>query len=109
MNVEEEIVEFQKLDKQLQAVMTQRLQLEAQLTDVTNALRELEKVGDEEVYKLVGGILIKTNKAEAKKELESRRALLERGISKFKEEEESLKEKLTRLGKKLEQRLGKGG
>lgn len=107
MSVEEEVVEFQKLDKQFQAIMAQRMQLEAQKNDMHNALKELEKTTAKEVYKLVGGIMVKSTPEDAKKDLEHKIQLVEKGLVKFLEEENNLRDKLTRLSKKLEQFLGR--
>ena len=109
MSVEEEIVEFQKMEKQLQEVSLRRVQIESQLSEINNALKELENTNEEKVYKLVGGILVKSSKEDAMQELKSRRDTLERGLHKYSEEEKVLRDKLTRLGKKLSQFLQQGG
>lgn len=108
MSMEEEIVQFQKMEKQLQAIMGQRMQIDAQLVEISNAVKELEASKSSDVYKLVGGIMIKTTVSDAKADLENRKAVLSRGLQKFTEEENSLKDKLSRLSKKLEQFMGKG-
>lgn len=108
MGIEEEIVEFQKMEKQLQEVSLRRVQIEGQLNDIKNALTELEKVSEGEIYKLVGGILIKTNKEDAMNDLKTRRDLLEKALHRYSEDEKSLRDKLTRLGKKLSQVLNQG-
>ena len=109
MSVEEEIVEFQKMEKQLQEVSIRKMQLETQLAEIKNAVEELEKTEQEEIYKLVGGILVKTTKNDAIDDLKKRRELLERALHKFGEEEKVLRDKLTRLGKKLSQFLQQQG
>ncbi len=109
MSVEEEIVEFQKMEKQLQEVSMRRLQIETQLKEVSNALEELEKTSEEEIYKLVGGILVKTTKADAIEDLKKKREMWERALHKYGEEEKTLRDKLTRLGKKLSQILQQQG
>ncbi len=109
MSVEEEIVEFQKMEKQLQEVSLRRMQIENQLAEVNNALKELENSKENEIYKLVGGVLIKTNKEDALNDLKSKRELLERHLHKYGEEEKVLRDKLTRLGKKLSQFLQQQG
>ncbi len=108
MSVEQEIVEFQKMEKQLQDLALRKVQFEAQLMEVNNALNELEKSGEKEVYKLTGGILVKVKKEEAIEDLKKKRDFLEKTIHRFGEEERALKDKLSRLGKKLSQLIGKG-
>ena len=86
-----------------------RLQIETQLKEVSNALEELEKTSEEEIYKLVGGILVKTTKSDAIEDLKKKREMWERALHKYGEEEKTLRDKLTRLGKKLSQILQQQG
>ncbi len=108
VGIEKEIVEYQKAEKQLQAVMAQRLQFEMQLQEIENALKELDKAKDE-VYKASGGIMVKTTKEDAIKELNDKKELLTVRLKSLKEQEEKLKNNLMRLAKKLEDELKNAG
>ncbi len=108
VSIEKEIVEYQKAEKQLQAVMAQRLQFEMQLKEIENALNELERAkGD--VYKAAGGIMIKTTKEDALKDLNEKKELITVRLKSLKEQEEKLKNNLMRLAKKLEDELKNAG
>ncbi len=102
MTYEKEIVEYQKMEKQLEAIMAQRIQLEVQLKEIENALKELDKVSSDEIYRSLGNILIKTTKEEAKKDLEEKKVLFSSRVKTFKEQEEQYKANILRLTKKLQ-------
>ena len=104
MEIEKQIVEYQKLEKQLQAIMAQRVQFEIQLQETENALKEVEKANSD-VYKATGGIFIKTTKKDALEDLKERKEMVEIRIRSLKEQEEKLKSALTRLGTKIQEEL----
>jgi prefoldin beta subunit len=110
--LEREIVEYQKMEKQLEAVLSQRYQLETQLEELKNALKLLEKT-DEDVYKSSGTILVKVSKEEAKKDINDKIELIEVRLKTLRDQEEGLKNKLERLTRKLQEeikhRSGPGG
>jgi len=59
--VQERLLRLQQLQQTLQGVLTQKQQLELELTEVEQALGELEKLTDAAViYKSVGSLLVKS-------------------------------------------------
>jgi len=73
-----------------------------QVTEIDNALAELEKT-KEDVYKAAGPILIKSSKADVKKDLSEKKEIidvrvktLEKGEEKLKKQFEDLKEKISK-------------
>ncbi len=104
-NMQQMIMEAQVLQQQLQTVATQREALNLQLIENGKALEELSKPSKEDVYKIVGPVLIKVKRDEARKDLESKKDLitlrmkaLEKSEGKLKEKIEDLKEKLSKTG-----------
>ena len=66
-----------------------------ELVEVTNALEELKKLkATEEVFKIVGSLMIKSNKEETEKELKKKNDLLNLRINSIEKQEEDLKRKL---------------
>jgi len=64
--LQNQIAQFQQLQQQLQAVLSQKFQMEAQLREVNNTIEELEKIDDETpIFKNVGSILMKTRDKES--------------------------------------------
>jgi|APFre7841882654_1041346.scaffolds.fasta_scaffold39708_5 prefoldin beta subunit len=105
-DIEEKVIEFQKMEKQLEMYMGQRYQFEMQLAETAAAIEEITKLADSaEIYKSTGGFFVKTAKGPAIEELNSRKALLESRSKMFREQEEKLKANLTRLGKSLEEEM----
>ncbi len=103
--VQQLIMQAQAYQQQLQVVATQKEALNLQMIETGKALEELSKPSREDVYKIVGPILIKVNRAEAKKDIESKRDLvtlriktLEKSESKLREKLEELREKLSKTG-----------
>lgn len=99
------LMEAQSYQQNLQVVATQKEALNLQFIETGKALEELAKPSKEDVYKIVGPVLIKVKRAEAKKDLESKRELitlrmktLDKGESKIKEKLEDLKKRLAKAG-----------
>jgi prefoldin beta subunit len=91
--------------QQLQSITIQKESLNLQHQEINNALEELNKLKENDVYKLVGPILVKSDKAtiikelqEKKESIEMRMKTLERGEERAKAKIEELREKLLKLG-----------
>ncbi len=104
--LEQQLLQFQQLQKQAQAIAQQRLQFEIQLKDAEKALEELEKAKlKAEIYKSVGAFLIRADKEDIKKELEERKETLQIRIKTFKSQEEKYTEKLKEMKADIEGQL----
>lgn len=91
----------QAFQQQLQGILIQKEGINNQLLEIKNALEELVKVKDREVYKLSGPIMIKTPKAELKKELQEKQEIMELRIKTLEKGEAKAKEKLEEIKEKL--------
>ena len=70
----EQLTRLQQLQQNLQAIMIQKQQLEAESVEIEKATEELKKSEqDEAVYKSVGPLLIKTKKDDTLKELDEKK------------------------------------
>ena len=104
--LEQQLMQFQQLQKQAQTFAQQRLQFEIQLKETEKALGELEKIGvDAEIYKSVGAFLIKAKKEPVKKELEEKKETLEVRVKTFKSQEGKYTEKLKTMKTEIESQL----
>jgi len=99
------VMQAQAYQQQLQIVVTQKEALNLQLIEIGKAMEELSKPSKEDVYKIVGPVLIKVKRPEAKQDIESKKELielrmktLEKGGKKLKEKLEELREKLSNVG-----------
>jgi prefoldin beta subunit len=104
-DVQNLLVEAQSCQQQLQMVMTQKETLNHQLLETTKALEELSKPGKEPVYKITGPVMIKVDRLEASKDLESKKELAMMRVKSMQKSESQLKEQL----EEFRERLSKAG
>ena len=75
--LQEQLQRLQQLQQTLQAVVTQRQQLELESSEIDRALTELEKLPEEvAVFKSIGSILVKAEKKKVVADLLERKELL---------------------------------
>lgn len=104
--VQEQLVRLQQMQQTLQAVVTQKQQLELELSEVERAIEELEKAEDKSpVYKTTGSILIRVSRSKLLDELKERKELLNTRITVLSKQEERAKNKVKELQAKLQERL----
>ncbi len=104
--VQERLLRLQQRQQTLQAVLTQKQQLELELTEVEQALSELEKMTDTAViYKSIGSLLVKSKRPKVKSELNERKELLNMRINVLGKQEERLRSQIKDLQTKLQRDL----
>ncbi len=104
--VQERLLRLQQRQQTLQAVLTQKQQLELELTEVEQALGELEKMTDDAViYKSVGSLLVKSERPKVTSELNERKDLLNMRITVLRKQEERLRSQIKELQTRLQQDL----
>jgi prefoldin beta subunit len=96
---DEELQEMQVLDQNLHNVLLQKQSFELELSETKAASKEIAKSGD--VYKLIGDLLIKREKSQAKEELENKEKILELRIKSVEKQQDALEKRLEELRKKL--------
>jgi len=72
---QEKIQELQSYEQTIQSMMMQKQAFSMELSETVNALEEITKSKDD-VFKLVGNIMIKTDKTVIEKELKQKKELL---------------------------------
>jgi prefoldin beta subunit len=100
--VQQLIVQAQSYQQQLQMVESQKEALNMQLMESAKALEELSKPGEGDVYKITGPVLVKVSRAEAKKDIESRKELAMVRLKSMEKSEAAVKGKLEELKEKLQ-------
>jgi len=104
--VQQRLLRLQQLQQTLQAVLTQKQQLELELNETEQALGELEKLTDEAViYKSIGSLLVKSQRTKVTTELNERKDLLNMRIGVLGKQEERLRSQVKDLQTKLQQDL----
>ena len=104
--VQQRLLRLQQLQQTLQAVLTQKQQLELELNEVEQALGELEKLTDKAViYKSIGSLLVKSKRTKVTTELNEKKDLLNMRIGVLDKQEERLRSQVKDLQTKLQQDL----
>jgi prefoldin beta subunit len=104
--VQQRLLRLQQLQQTLQGVMSQKQQLEIQLTEVEQASIELEKAAKTAtIYKSIGALLIKSDKTKVTTELKEREELLKMRVDVLGKQEERLRNQVKDLQEKLQKDL----
>jgi len=104
--VQERLLRLQQLQQTLQTVLTQKQQLELEVTETEQSLSELEKTDENTViYKSIGSLLVKAQKATVTIELNERKELLSTRITVLGKQEERLRSQAKDLQAKLQRDL----
>ena len=103
---ENKIQEMQILEQRLQNSILQKQAFQMELAETNSALKEMEKSG-EEVYKIIGQLMIKTEKSKIHEELSDKQKILELRIKSFDKQENSMTEQLEKIRDELTKSLGK--
>lgn len=101
---QEELQELQILEQNLQNILLQQQAFQMELNETEFALSELSK-SSEDVYKIVGNIMIKSKKDDLKKELDEKIKLLNLRLKSIEKQEHLLREKAEKLKQELEKKL----
>lgn len=91
----EKLQQLQILEQSLQQLLMQKQSFQAQLMEVESA-QEGTKATDE-VYKIIGNILIKSKKADVEKELGEKKQMLDIRIKNIEKQEEATRERVKKL------------
>src|SRR5918911_3283437 len=104
--VREQVSRLQQLQQNLQAIMTQKQQLEVEMAETDRALQELKKAGpDDTIYKNAGSVLVKAKKEDVIKELEERKELSNTRIMVLGKQETRVKENLKEVENKINEMI----
>ena len=90
---EDKIEQIQLVEQNLQNILGQKQNFQAQLLELENSLEELTKCKDK-VYKIVGSIMVLSEKNDVEKYLNSKKEIIELRIKNLDKQENKLKEKV---------------
>ncbi|MBS3064347.1 MAG: prefoldin subunit [DPANN group archaeon] len=99
-NSQNKMAELQMLHQRLNIFGQQKQQLQIQLLETDNALRELQN-SKAPAYKLIGDLLIEKNSSELNKELTDRKEDLNLRIKSLENQESKTKDKAMELQKEV--------
>ena len=93
---ENKITQLQMLEQNIQNFLLQKQTFQTQLIEVDNALEEIEKAKGN-AYRIVGPIMVSSSKEELKKDLESKKEILDLRIKSIEKQENQLKDKASKI------------
>ena len=96
---EKKIAQLQLMEQNLQNALMQKQRFQTDGMEIENALKEIDTA--EEVYKIVGNIMLSKKKEDLKKELNSKREIINIRIKNLEREESKTKEKANALQKEV--------
>lgn len=96
MENSKKIQEMDILEQNLQGILFQKQAFTMEIDETVSALNELDKSGDE-VYKLIGQLMIKTDKSKIKEELSEKNKILHLKMETLEKQEAYLNEKLSKI------------
>ena len=97
---EDKIYELQVLEQNLQNLILQKQAFQMELSETESALEEINKSG-EEVFKIIGQLMIKKNKEEIKKDLEEKQKILNMRLKPFEKQESTILGKIEEIRQEI--------
>jgi len=108
-HVQERLLRLQQLQRNTQAILAQKQQVELELNETEQALTELKNLTKNAVvYKSIGSLLVQSKKTKVVTELKERKELLNTRVEVLRKQEERLRNQLNQLQAKLKRDLGAG-
>ncbi|MCL5877879.1 MAG: prefoldin subunit beta [Candidatus Bathyarchaeota archaeon] len=105
-NVQERLLRLQQLQQTLQSILAQKQQVDMEKNEVEQTLVELAKTADDAViYKAVGSLLVKAEKAKVAEDLTERKSLLETRGTVIARQEERIRNQVKESQTKLQEDL----
>ncbi|MBI2649990.1 prefoldin subunit beta [Candidatus Woesearchaeota archaeon] len=102
---EQKIGQLQMFEQSLQNFLGQKQQFQVQLVETESALNELGNT--DKAYKIIGNIMVETDKNELKAELQSKREMLELRIRTMEKQESQVREKASKLQSEILNKIKK--
>ena len=104
--VQERLLRLQQLQQTLQSVLTQKQQVEMEKTEVDQTVAELQKTADDTIiYKAIGSLMVRADKAKINEELVERKELLNTRSTVLARQEERLRSQVKEAQSKLQEDL----
>jgi prefoldin beta subunit len=96
MTEENKIQELQMLEQNLQNLLMQKQAFQIELSETNAALGEVEKTSDD-VFKIIGQLMIKTDKTKMQDELKEKQKILNMRTDSLEKQEKGLTEQAEKL------------
>lgn len=104
---EEGLAQLQLAEQGLQNLLLQKQVFQFELIEINNALEEMKKSNDGDVFKVVGSLMFRSNKADLMKDLEKKKDILNLRIKAIEKQEEDIKNRLMKAREEVLKSLKK--
>src|SRR3989338_9889341 len=98
--VGEKINQLQIMEMNLQNILLQKRTMQIQLLEVDNAIKEL-KNSKEDAYKVIGSIMVKTERDKLIKELDSKKEMVEIRLKSMDKQEKEIMEHASKIQQEI--------
>ena len=105
-NKAQKLQEMQFLEQNLQNLLMQKQAFQMEMSETTSALKEINN-SSEEVYKIVGQLMIQTEKKKMVDELQNKEKILDLRIKSIEKQEKSLTEQLEKYREEITKEIKK--
>lgn len=95
-NTDKDFQEIQFLEQNLQNILFQKQAFQIELSESKESLKELENSKDE-VFKIIGQLMVKSEKSKIKEEILNKIKLLELRVKTLEKQESAFSEKMEKL------------
>ena len=100
------IQEMQILEQSLQNLLLQKQAFQMELSETQAALKEIDKAKDE-VFKIIGQLMIKTNKEDVKKDLLEKQKILDMRMRTIEKQESTLSKRIEEIREEFMKSMNK--
>lgn len=97
--MKEKIEQLQSMESNLQQLLAKKQQFQSQVVEIDSAVAELEKTN--QAYKIIGNIMVATDKDELTKDLSQKKELLDLRVQTVEKQEKKLQDQAESLQKEV--------
>ena len=101
---QEKIQQLQSLEQTTHVLLMQKQAFQMEISETDNALSEITRAKDD-VFKLIGNIMIKTDKKETEKELKKKQELLSLRLKSIENQEKELEKQVEELREEVMKKI----
>jgi prefoldin beta subunit len=101
---EKKIEELQILEHRLQEILMERQNIQIELNGIENAIDELDKTSGD-VYKILSGVMVKSNKEKLAKDLEEKKKFLDIKLRSVEKQSSVINSKSEEIRKEIQNSL----
>jgi len=97
--MQQKIQQLQSIEQSMQQFLMQKQQFQTQMVEIDSALKEMGQTS--ETYKIIGNIMVKTDKEALEKDLKEKRELVELRMKTVEKQENKIKAGAEELRKEI--------